>query len=96
MTPDLFSLLVGAKTSAWGWRFTKVALHFIVSRADSPVRATAFLEGWLSLVEGTRLEIERGVKPTVGSNPTPSAILCDGRDAPLGRPLRASTPSPKY
>lgn len=30
-------------------------------------------EGWLSPVEGTRLEIERRVKPTVGSNPTPSA-----------------------
>ena len=30
-------------------------------------------EGWLSPVEGTRLEIERGVKLTVGSNPTPSA-----------------------
>ena len=36
---------------------------------------TNFLkEGWLSPVEGTRLEIERGVIPTVGSNPTPSAI----------------------
>ena len=33
-------------------------------------------EGWLSPVEGTRLEIERAVKGTVGSNPTPSA-LCD-------------------
>jgi hypothetical protein len=33
------------------------------------------LEGWLSPVEGTRLEIERGVKLTVGSNPTPSAML---------------------
>src|SRR3954451_2517192 len=32
------------------------------------------MEGWLSPVEGTRLEIERGVKPTVGSNPTPSAL----------------------
>lgn len=31
------------------------------------------LEEWLSPVEGTRLEIERGVKPTVGSNPTSSA-----------------------
>ena len=31
------------------------------------------MEGWLSPVEGTRLEIERRVKPTVGSNPTPSA-----------------------
>src|SRR5690606_31099976 len=33
-------------------------------------------EGWLSPVEGTRLEIERTVKGTVGSNPTPSAISC--------------------
>jgi hypothetical protein len=30
-------------------------------------------EGWLSPVEGTRLEIERGRNVTVGSNPTPSA-----------------------
>jgi hypothetical protein len=30
-------------------------------------------EGWLSPVEGTRLEIERGSDVTVGSNPTPSA-----------------------
>ena len=29
-------------------------------------------EGWLSPVEGTRLEIERGRNVTVGSNPTPS------------------------
>ncbi len=32
-------------------------------------------EGWLSPVEGTRLEIERGSDVTVGSNPTPSALL---------------------
>lgn len=31
-------------------------------------------EGWLSPVEGTRLEIERTVKSSVGSNPTPSAV----------------------
>ncbi len=37
------------------------------------------LEGWLSPVEGTRLEIERRVKPTVGSNPTPSTILEAGQ-----------------
>ena len=36
-------------------------------------------EGWLSPVEGTRLEIERGSDVTVGSNPTPSAkIECSG------------------
>jgi hypothetical protein len=33
-----------------------------------------FKEGWLSPVEGTRLEIERGRNVTVGSNPTPSAM----------------------
>ncbi len=36
------------------------------------------MEGWLSPVEGTRLEIERTVKRSVGSNPTPSALfLCN-------------------
>ena len=45
-------------------------------RLRQPMRAgkkPSRTEGWLSPVEGTRLEIERGVKLTVGSNPTPSA-----------------------
>lgn len=29
---------------------------------------------WLSLVEGARLEIERGLKASVGSNPTAPAF----------------------
>ena len=29
-----------------------------------------FMGVWLSLVEGARLEIERGLKASVGSNPT--------------------------
>ena len=42
-----------------------------IALSDLPIK----MEGWLSPVEGTRLEIERRVKPTVGSNPTPSAIF---------------------
>jgi hypothetical protein len=47
----------------------------IVPRFETAGRAIPELarEGWLSPVEGTRLEIERGSDVTVGSNPTPSA-----------------------
>ena len=38
-------------------------------------------EGWLSPVEGTRLEIERGRDVTVGSNPTPSAKSSGARSS---------------
>ena len=62
-----------------GMRFTNAIAHPIMG--DRERRASgAAKEGWLSPVEGTRLEIERGVKLTVGSNPTPSAV-------PPGTPL---------
>jgi hypothetical protein len=50
----------------------------IVPRFQTAGRAIPELarEGWLSPVEGTRLEIERGSDVTVGSNPTPSALTC--------------------
>ena len=35
------------------------------------------------MVEGTRLEIERGVIPTVGSNPTPSAMTLNRPPKPI-------------
>ena len=44
-------------------------------KAAHSIACDSRMEGWLSLVEGTRLEIERTVKGSVGSNPTPSAIL---------------------
>src|ERR1700716_3145528 len=47
--------------------------HRLTSHNYGAIRDRTSQEGWLSPVEGTRLEIERGVKPTVGSNPTPSA-----------------------
>lgn len=53
--------------------------------AENPLKKK--LEGWLSLVESTRLEIERRVKPTVGSNPTPSAISTIAGQADTPRPL---------
>ena len=53
--------------------------------AENPLKKK--LEGWLSLVESTRLEIERRVKPTVGSNPTPSAISSIAAQADTPGPL---------
>ncbi len=47
--------------------------HFNRLYLPEPLRKSFDMEGWLSPVEGTRLEIERRIKPTVGSNPTPSA-----------------------
>ena len=62
----------------------------VASHNYGAIRSGTSQEGWLSPVEGTRLEIERGVKLTVGSNPTPSDSFLAFFDALIGNKVTTS------